>query len=400
MRNFTSKIEWQLNAQTPQQNLEFPRPLPVLTPNMSSKIFLAIIGVGGVGRAFIAQLQHLSLPSTLKPTIVFASRSKKQIYSKDYSAVNALDVDSSSSPLLSLSDLATFLESAPASAKVIVVDNTSNQDVADFYPNFLSRGISVVTPNKKAFSGSLELWDNIFSSAYPVNEKGGLVYHESSVGAGLPVISTLRDLIATGDQVEKVEGVFSGTMSFLFNSFAPVDGQGKGKWSEIVKQAKEAGYTEPDPRDDLNGMDVARKCTILARLAGLKVQGPDAFAVQSLIPKPLESASSADEFMQKLPDFDAEMEDYKTKAEKEGKVVRFVGSVDVKNNKVEVGLKMVEKGSPIASLQGSDNLICFYTKRYGYPAGSPLVVQGAGAGGDVTAMGVTGDLIKVIERLA
>lgn len=366
---------------------------------MPKQILLAVIGVGGVGKAFLSQLSNLALPSALQPTVVFASRSKKQIYSQDYSAVSTSDLDNSSSSILSLPDLAKYLESAPSNAKVVVVDNTSNQDVADFYPEFLKRGISVVTPNKKAFSGSLKLWDDIFSSAYPANEKGGLVYHESSVGAGLPVISSLKDLIATGDRVEKIEGVFSGTMSFLFNSFAPVDGQGKGKWSEIVKQAKEAGYTEPDPRDDLNGMDVARKCTILARLAGLKVQGPDSFPVQSLIPKPLESAGSADEFMQKLPDFDAEMEEYKTKAEKEGKVVRFVGSVDVKNNKVEVGLKMVEKGSPIASLKGSDNLICFYTGRYGYPTGSPLVIQGAGAGGDVTAMGVSGDLIKAIERL-
>jgi len=143
-------------------------------------------------------------------------------------------------------------------------------------------------------------------------------------------------------------------------------------------------------------MDVARKLTILARLAGLKIEGPDAFPVQSLIPKELESASSSEEFMSRLPEFDDEMEAYKDNAAKEGKVVRYVGSVDVTGNKVKVGLEMVEKGTPIASLRGSDNLICFYTKRYG---ANPLVVQGAGAGGEVTAMGVTADLIKVVERL-
>jgi len=196
--------------------------------------------------------------------------------------------------------------------------------------------------------------------------------------------------------VTRIEGVFSGTMSFLFNNFAPTDGSGKLKWSEIVAQAKEAGYTEPDPRDDLNGMDVARKLTILARLAGLQVSGPGGFPVQSLIPKELESVRSAAEFMEKLPGFDGDMEGYKERAVKEGKVVRYVGSVDVGKGEVKVGLEMVLQGSPIAGLKGSDNLICFYTKRYG---SNPLVVQGAGAGGEVTAMGVTADLIKVVERL-
>lgn len=256
----------------------------------------------------------------------------------------------------------------------------------------------MVTPNKKAFSGPLQLWTDIFAAVEASSGKV-LVYHESSVGAGLPVISTLKDLVATGDTVTRIEGVFSGTMSFLFNSFAPVDagsGQGGAKWSTIVSQAKDAGYTEPDPRDDLNGMDVARKLTILARLVGLKVQGPESFPVQSLIPKELESAASSAEFLARLPEFDVQMEGYKDAAAREGKVVRYVGSVDVAASAVKVGLEMVEKGTPIASLRGSDNLICFYTKRYG---ANPLVIQGAGAGGEVTAMGVTGDLIKVVERL-
>jgi len=357
----------------------------------SPNLYLAVIGVGGVGTAFLAQLS--SLPSSLRPKLIFVSRSSRQLYNSSYSAVDAADLPSSSSKLLSLPELTSYLSSAPG--KAIVVDNTSNQDVANAYPSFLRHGISVVTPNKKAFSGGLPLWNDIFS-AVEQSEGRALVYHESSVGAGLPVISTLKDLVATGDQVTRIEGVFSGTMSFLFNRFAPADGSGTGKWSDIVSQAKEAGYTEPDPRDDLNGMDVARKLTILARLAGLKVQGPESFPVQSLIPQALESAQSSEEFLQRLPEFDGEMEGYKDRAAKEGKVVRYVGSVDVGVGTVKVGLETVEKGTPIASLRGSDNLICFYTKRYG---ANPLVIQGAGAGGEVTAMGVTADLIKVVERL-
>lgn len=163
--------------------------------------------------------------------------------------------------------LADYLVKAPG--KVILVDNTSNQDVADSYPLFLNKGISIVTPNKKAFSGSYKLWEDIFNAASNGSGAnglgaGGYVFHESSVGAGLPVIVTLKDLIRTGDEIRKIEGVFSGTMSFLFNSFQPTTGGG-GKFSAEVKKAKDLGYTEPDPRDDLNGLDVARKLTILVR---------------------------------------------------------------------------------------------------------------------------------------
>lgn len=298
--------------------------------------------------------------------------------------------DSTQEPL-SLPQIIDFLAAAPS--KVILVDNTSSQDVADQYPQVLARGISIVTPNKKAFSGSYSLWQDIFSAAA---SSGARIYHESSVGAGLPVISSLKELVDTGDSVTRIEGVFSGTMSFLFNSFAPTEGSG-GKWSAEVTKAKELGYTEPDPRDDLNGLDVARKLTILARLVGLQIESPTSFPVQSLIPKELESVASGDEFLQRLPEFDTQMEETKVAAEKEGKVVRFVGSIDVAKKDVKVGLEKFDKSHPIAALKGSDNIISLYTARYG---ANPLIIQGAGAGGEVTAMGVTGDLIKVLERLS
>jgi homoserine dehydrogenase len=333
-------------------------------------------------------------PSSPRISLVLISRSTKTLYSPQYSALpfenlTAKLADSTQEPL-ALPQIIEYLSAAPS--KAVLIDNTSSQDVADAYPEVLSKGISIVTPNKKAFSGSYKLWQDIFSASA---KSGALVYHESSVGAGLPVISTIKDLVATGDSVTKIEGVFSGTMSFLFNSFAPTQGSG-GKWSAEVTKAKELGYTEPDPRDDLNGLDVARKLTILARLAGLEVESPTSFPVQSLIPKELESVASGDEFLQKLPEFDSQMEETKNAAEKEGKVVRFVGSIDVAKKEVKVGLEKFDKSHPIAGLKGSDNIISFYTKRYG---AQPLIIQGAGAGGDVTAMGVTGDLIKVLERL-
>lgn len=272
--------------------------------------------------------------------------------------------------MLSLPDILDYLRTAPGPA--VVVDNTSSQAVADTYPLFLRHGISVVTPNKKGFSGSYALWEDIFDAV--AAEGGGMVYHESSVGAGLPVISTLRDLVDTGDSVRKIEGVFSGTMSFLFNSFAPAGGGG-GSFSAEVKRAKELGYTEPDPRDDLNGLDVARKLTILARMVGLKVEGPTSFPVRSLIPRALEGVGSGEEFLARLGEFDGEMEGVKREAERAGKVVRYVGSIDVDANEVKVGLESFDKTHPIAALTGSDNLIAFHTRRYG---ANPLIVQGGG----------------------
>jgi homoserine dehydrogenase len=362
--------------------------------------FSLVTGAGGVGKCFLSQLEGLSKrlstnSSSPKLSLVLVSRSKKVLYSPKYTPLPYSNLftslaESTQDPL-SLLEIIDFLAAAPS--KAILVDNTSSQDVANAYPTVLLKGISIVTPNKKAFSGSYTLWQDIFSAA---STSGAKVYHESSVGAGLPVISTLKELMDTGDEVTRIEGVFSGTMSFLFNSFAPTEGSG-GKWSAEVKKAKELGYTEPDPRDDLNGLDVARKLTILARLAGLQVESPTSFPVQSLIPKKLESVSSGDEFLQQLPDFDAQMEETKVAAEKEGKVVRFVGSIDVAKKEVKVGLEKFDRSHPIAALKGSDNIISFYTRRYGP---NPLIIQGAGAGGEVTAMGVTGDLIKVLERLS
>lgn len=354
-----------------------------------------IKGAGGVGKSFLSQLSALAIRRPApRLNLCYISSSKKAVFNGDYSIEidNALqELTSSSKPPLSLPQIVDYLAAAPS--KAVVVDNTSSQDIADAYPLFLSRGISIVTPNKKAFSGSYKLWQDIFTAA---STSGAKIYHESSVGAGLPVISTLKDLVDTGDEVTKIEGVFSGTMSFLFNSFAPVEGAG-GQWSAEVKKAKELGYTEPDPRDDLNGLDVARKLTILARLAGLPVESPTSFPVQSLIPKELETVSSGDEFLEKLPGFDSQMEETKSAAEKQGKVVRFVGSIDMASKSVKVGLETFDKSHPIAALKGSDNIISFYTKRYG---NNPLIIQGAGAGGEVTAMGVTSDLIKVLSQIA
>ena len=367
------------------------------------QMYIAVIGTGGVGKAFLTQLEalahrYLSHPSS--PTdisLIYATRSRKSLISTDYKPITLQawedQLDASSTPPLGPADLIEFLGKAPG--KAVIVDNTSSQQVAETYPVFLQHGISVVTPNKKAFSSDLTLWDAIYSTAAngssSTPQSAGYVFHESTVGAGLPILCTLKDLLETGDIVTKIEGVLSGTMSFLFNNFMPVGGGG-GSFSAEVNKAKELGYTEPDPRDDLNGMDVARKLTILGRLAGVRLASPSSFEVQSLIPKELENVSSGDEFLARLPEYEGVIEGIKKEAQAEGRVLRYVGSIDVHAGTAEVGLKKFDASHPIAALKGSDNILSFHTKRYGH---SPLTIQGAGAGGEITAMGVTADLIRV-----
>ncbi|KAI9831848.1 MAG: hypothetical protein M1826_002880 [Phylliscum demangeonii] len=362
--------------------------------------YVAVYGVGGVGRCFLQQLEALArrIAPSCQLHLVLVARSSKALAATppgpNCASLSfqtwAKDLDECTHGPMTADNLLTYLRSFPVHS-VTLVDNTSNQALAEAYPDLLEHGVHIVTPNKKAFSGSTALWDRLFPAA-PRPGRGS-IYHESTVGAGLPVISTLKDLIETGDEVGRIEGVFSGTMSFLFNNFAPVAGGG-GRFSAEVQKARDLGYTEPDPRDDMNGLDVARKLTILARLLGLPVASATSFPVRSLIPPALETVAGPDEFLARLPDFDDEMDRLKREAAAESKVLRYVGSIDVASRDVRVGLEKLSTSHPIAQLAGSDNLICFHTKRYG---DRPLIIQGAGAGAEVTAMGVLGDVIKVLQ---
>ncbi|GME94783.1 unnamed protein product [Ambrosiozyma monospora] len=226
---------------------------------------IAIIGSGVVGSAFLKQLANIK-PQEISYNVVLLTTSKKALVSSDYSPLNISSYESalqaSSTAGYSVDQIIAFLKKSPLPS--IVVDNTSNESIAKSYPTIIKNGISVATPNKKAFSSDIKLWNDIFDVAG--KNGNGLVYHEASVAAGLPLISPLKELVATGDKVEKIEGIFSGTLSYIFNEFSTIAPNDK-KFSDVVKVAKELGYTEPDPRDDLNGLDVARKVTILARIS-------------------------------------------------------------------------------------------------------------------------------------
>lgn len=284
---------------------------------------------------------------------------------------------------------------------IAVVDNTSDDGVAAAYPLFIQAGFSVATPNKKAFSGSLELYADILHSALQpeVSQRSPLVYQESTVGAGLPIISTLDELVTTGDKIKKVEGVLSGTMSYIFNEFSPPQGSTR-KFSEIVSVARANGYTEPNPGDDLSGSDVARKLTILSRLipelANALPEGYTSVDTQSLTPTGLREEKDADTYVKRLPEFDAEFDAMRAKAQAENKVLRYVGVIDVEKKLIKAGLEAYPADHAFAtSLGGSDNIISFSTERY---SPRPLLVQGAGAGAAVTAMGVVGDLVRIAQR--
>lgn len=341
-----------------------------MSSSSSSKtVNVAVVGCGLVGKEFLAQLAKYAGPVQFKVVSVQRSSAMARSLDGGVTAASALD-----QPAMSMAELAAWLPSPG-----IMVDNTSSDEIAAAYPLFLNRGLGVATPNKKGFSGERALWDAV--------QADGLCYHESSVGAGLPIISTLKDLVATGDKIQRIEGVFSGTLSYIFNTFSSSD----APFSQVVAVAKDKGYTEPDPRDDLNGMDVARKLTILSRLAGLEAGD---FPVKSLIPDAL-AQSTKDEYLARLPEFDGDMSALRDAARKEGKVLRYVGKIDVAAGKVAVALESVAADHPFASLKGSDNVVAFYTQRYP----QPLVIQGAGAGAAVTAMGVLSDVIKLGERL-
>ncbi|AMD20966.1 HEL315Cp [Eremothecium sinecaudum] len=348
---------------------------------------IAIIGTGVVGSALLNQL--LALDNS-QFRLIYIARSKHALISKDYSPLKfdlswESALESTDEKTLPLEALLLYLRKSPL--PVIVVDNTSSETIANFYPKFVNAGIAIATPNKKAFSSDLELWNKIFSN-------GDLVYHESTVGAGLPIISTINDMIRTGDKIEKIEGIFSGTLSYIFNEFSTVT-PNSINFSEVVQIAQQLGYTEPDPREDLNGVDVARKVTILSRLAGFNVESPFSFPIQSLIPKPLESIDTTAEFMKKLPDYDDELNKLKEDAFKNNQILRYVGKVDFSKNSISVGIERYDMSHSFASLKGADNVIAITTERYK----QPLVIQGAGAGAAVTAAGTLSDIIKLAERL-
>ena len=267
----------------------------------------------------------------------------------------------------------------------VIIDCTSSDAVANRYAEWLSRGIHVITPNKKAFSGPGSYYATLRTAAEQGNSH---FYYETTVGAALPIISTLRNLLDTGDRVRSIDGILSGTLAYLFNVY-----DGSRPFSDIVREARDSGYTEPDPREDLSGMDVARKLTILARELGMAVEIGD-FPVQNLIPEELRDVDT-EEFLRELPRHDAQMLDMYNEARAAGKCLRYVAELSDEGD-LSVGLRQMEQSSALSRVALTDNIVRFTSDRY---ATNPLVVQGPGAGPEVTAGGVFGDLLNLARHL-
>ncbi len=267
----------------------------------------------------------------------------------------------------------------------VIIDCTASAEVARHYPHWLSEGIHVVTPNKKANSAPYADYQRVKDAR---RTAGSHYLYEATVGAGLPVIQTLRDLRETGDEIRRIEGMFSGTLAYLFNTW-----DGTQPFSDVVQHAKSLGYTEPDPRDDLSGMDVARKLIILAREMGLRTEMAEV-KVESLVPAAL-NGCGVDAFLERLPEFDRSMLARLREATARGHVLRYVGSVDAQGH-AEVGLVELPKSHPFANIALTDNIVRFETARYDK---NPLIVQGPGAGPAVTAAGVFADLLRVCAYL-
>jgi aspartokinase/homoserine dehydrogenase 1 len=352
-------------------------------------LHLFVVGIGLIGKAFLRQLKaqqaHLLQSYNLDIRLVGISNSRKHYFLEDG---------------LSPTEWETYLEKSPEEANIqefvkkmeemnlinsIYIDNTANAEVAQMYEQVLKSSISIVTPNKIASSSSYAQYLLLKQKA---KRHGVLFLYETNVGAALPVISTLRDLIDSGDQILRIEAVLSGTLSFIFNSF-----DGKKPFSEVVKEAKALGYTEPDPREDLNGSDVGRKILILGREAGFPLEFEDV-KIKGFLPQSCVEAASVDDFFVALAQSDDYFMEMLQAAQKEGKVLRYIAKFE--QGKVEVGLHSVDSEHPFYSLSGSDNILAFTTLRY---PERPLVVKGSGAGAEVTAAGVLADMIRVANYL-
>lgn len=267
---------------------------------------------------------------------------------------------------------------------IILADVTGSEEVARLYPVLFSNGIHVATSSKLANTFEYDFYQKMNDA---IHEKDVQYEFEPTVGAALPVVETLRSLINTGDTVNRIKGVVSGTMTYLFNQL-----ENGVPFSEAIQTAREQGYAEPDPRDDLSGEDTARKFLILARTIGYRLERSD-IKVESLIPEGLEDLETG-EFFEKLSAVDNQWKRRFDEVLEEGKTLRYVG--ELKDGTINIGVKAVGRSSTLGQLHGSDNLIKIYSERY---SDSPVILQGPGAGKEVTASGVLNDILKIAAEI-
>jgi aspartokinase/homoserine dehydrogenase 1 len=375
----------ELNISVVVKNIDQKKALNVIHEAfypVSGEIFqIYLAGVGLIGSELLKQIAEINHPD-LK---VCAVANSKKVYmcSKGVELTNwRKDLDEKGEPAGILDYAKKII--ADEYPKKIFVDCTANETVASIYEDLLKNEVSVVAANKIAKTQSYKHYLKLRELAH---KTGLYLNYETNVGAGLPVIETIQSMLNSGDKITRIEAILSGTLSYLFNTFR------KGvRFADVVRQAKEAGFTEPDPRVDLSGMDVARKILILARESGANLELKDV-KVEGFLPQSCIDAKDVDTFFKELEKnndyFDRLLED----ADKENRVLRYIARFE--ENNIHVGLQKVDISHPFYFLKGSDNILAFASKRYNQ---TELVIRGPGAGAEVTAAGVLADILKILPK--
>lgn len=375
-------ISWVVKVTDLRKTLNVVHESFFLSENIELNVFL--MGIGLVGGNLLEQIRQqqpkLLKEKHLKIKLAGVANSKKMLFNRDGIDIatfrEKLKDEGQDSSLKGFKDEIIRLNMYNS----IFVDCTANDQVAKLYAELLGANVSIVTANKVAASSEYENYALLKKTA---KRKGAKFLFETNVGAGLPIITTLNDLINSGDTILKIEAVLSGTLNYIFNTLSE-----KVPLSETIRLAKELGYAEPDPRIDLSGVDVARKLLILVRESGYEFEMKD-IKINTFIPANY-FEGSVEDFWKTIPEMDAEFEANRKKLAESGKMWRFVAKFD--QGKAEIGLQEITAGHPFADLQGSNNLVMFTTERY---QEFPMIIKGYGAGAAVTAAGVFADIIRV-----
>lgn len=375
-------ISWVVKVSDLRKTLNVVHESFFLSEFVELNVFL--LGIGLVGGNLLEQIR-LQQPNLLKEKhlrikLAGVANSKKMLFNREGIEISTfrekLTAEGQTSSLAAFKNEIIRLNMYNS----IFVDCTANNQVAGLYHELLNANVSIVTANKVAASSEYENYALLKKTA---KQKGVKFLFETNVGAGLPIINTLNDLINSGDKILKIEAVLSGTLNFIFNTIGE-----KVPLSQTIRMAKEQGYAEPDPRIDLSGVDVARKLLILVRESGYQFDMKD-IKINTFIPEKYFDGS-VDDFWKSIPDMDAAFEADRKKLVAQGKFWRFVAKFD--EGKAEIGLQEISAGHPFADLQGSNNLVMFTSERYHE---FPMIIKGYGAGAAVTAAGVFADIIRV-----
>jgi len=346
---------------------------------------LYLLGTGLIGRTLLWQInkqkQVLCKEFQTSLKLIGIANSKKMIFAEQ--GIETPEWETILSKSTIKTDIDRFIRKMKAInlPNSIFIDCTMEDSIAEKYLEILESNISVVTPNKKANTKEYTYYSKLREYVTKYNVK---FLYETNVGAALPIINTIKELVSSGDKVVRIEAILSGTLSYLFNSFT-----GEKPFSELVYEVLEKGFTEPDPREDLNGNDVARKLLILIREAGYQKELSE-IQIENLIPVGLRKVSSTKEFLSAMKQYDPVFEERREKAAKNKKVLRYIAQFGP--DEAQVGLKEVDITHPFYHISGSDNILSIYTRYYNE---SPLVIRGPGAGAEVTAAGVLADILKI-----